>query len=96
MGGAEARTSLFSVVTAVGPEGMAWSCIGERSGWVLRKCFSLRRCSWKRSCRKPVEDEEALGQCSQTYGLNFGWSCEELDSMILVGLFYDSVTNNEF
>lgn len=32
-----------SPVTAIGPEGMAWSCTRGRSGWVLGKCFLHRR-----------------------------------------------------
>lgn len=28
-----------------------------------------------------------FGQCSEKHGVNFGWFCEELDSMILAGPF---------
>jgi len=38
-----AGTDLCSLVTAMGPEGMAWSCVRGGSGWVVGKSSSPER-----------------------------------------------------
>jgi len=59
---------LFSLVTAIEPEGMAWSCNRERSVWISGK-GSLRRCSGTGSSGKwawpqAARIQEAFRQCS--------------------------------
>ena len=77
-GSGGASAALFSLVTATGPKGTLCS------GWISGKVFFLS--GWSSTGQdpqgsrstKPVGVQEVFGQCSQTYGLIFGWSCVEL------------------
>jgi len=66
-----------------GPEGMAWSCNRESGVGYEEKVFHW---GWsgtgtdlpgQQSRCQNAGVQEACGQCSQTYGLIFGWSCVE-------------------
>ena len=80
------HAALFSLVTATGWEGIAWSCVRDGSGWISEEGSAPEGggggghgtgCPGQWSQPQAARVQGVFGQCSQAFGLNFGWSCVE-------------------
>jgi len=100
-------TDLCSLMAAAAPKRTARSCIRVRLGWVLGKGSSPEGsghgtgCPGQWSWPEAARVQGALGQGSQTQGLNFGWFCVEAKAELgdLCGSlstiwFYDSYNSS--